>query len=989
MFTFDPLSLILIIFFSAFIPGTLIALPFFKNVNLNLLEKLILGFILGMVLPAFVLFLLSLIGVNFSYILALGSIALVTIIGIVWTYKEKAWQDISLPKIEDIKKEHWKYIGYALLLIFIFLAFFIRVQSFSPIYQELDPYWYMYGTQQILTEGSVPLTDSTAWYPLVESSHRSVPVLQFIEASWYSLYTGGGEYNNYLLSLICSFYPPLVAALLVFCAYLFCKKEFGENWGLVAAGLMAALPSTIMKMAAGVSEAQPFSLFGLFFFLAVFVLALKEKQKKLFILVGLAAATVTLASSSLIVVYLVFAGFFILQSILYFIHGEKEEFHEFIKNMCILNIILLISIFLLYFYTGKIFEVIKDVGVILSISSLVISYLLYKILIIKGVERNKRILIIIGMIFLFFLLFFLPLTSNFLRAMGAKFLGEATYVIPLGRTVQEQAPAGASFESYLGAIGADLDGVGLVFYPISAVMNGFLNIVDRIFGTMFDLPLLNTTEKTNSFTLVFLFGALLAFIYELYENIKTKKHISLFFLLVLFIFPISYVGLNKAKYSIYLSLAVVIAAIWTFAFICKLFDKFLKDKEANKYAKLLILIIATLFVVSEFVSFVPENPAMAQSMLSVSLATRYQDNPEAVKEKFISLCDKTGDPNLCNAALDETHWSSSINNRYNQQLCLYSIFDEDEILGNKEISTAKRIGASYKCSRISDYWISSMEWISENTPKNVKIISWWDYGHWINFFGQRDCVIRNDHWSDIMIERTAFTYLHGTEQDLIDSMKDYSSEYALFDSELLLSGTQFGGKYGALNYLGCAYLNETTVNNTPGQSKCEQNNLWEEIYIPTEPDLTQTCTISYEQNKKGVIGYYGQLTVVQNQNAQREYRVHLIEEKYCISNQGIMYFIDKKDDQGDLILHGGILQPEGQIYSTKGNIMLKSAILYTKEDYTITDAQNNTITINNWENRVRSFYDSNLYKAFILDDLEGFEKVYDNGNVKIFKINNR
>jgi hypothetical protein len=55
------------------------------------------------------------------------------------------------------------------------------------------------------------------------------------------------------------------------------------------------------------------------------------------------------------------------------------------------------------------------------------------------------------------------------------------------------------------------------------------------------------------------------------------------------------------------------------------------------------------------------------------------------------------------------------------------------------------------------------------------------------------------------------------------------------------------------------------------------------------------------------------------------------------------------------------------------------------ENYTITDAQNNTITINNWENRVESFYDSNLYKAFILDELEGFEKVYDNGNVKIFK----
>jgi len=96
-----------------------------------------------------------------------------------------------------------------------------------------------------------------------------------------------------------------------------------------------------MKMAAGVSEAQPFALFAMFFFLAAFVLALKEKQKKLFILAGIAAATVILGATSLIVVYLVFAGFFVLQSMLYFIHGEKEEFYEFIKNMGILIVFLL------------------------------------------------------------------------------------------------------------------------------------------------------------------------------------------------------------------------------------------------------------------------------------------------------------------------------------------------------------------------------------------------------------------------------------------------------------------------------------------------------------------------------------------------------------------------------------------------------------------------------------------------------------------------
>ncbi|MFA5381542.1 MAG: STT3 domain-containing protein [Candidatus Micrarchaeia archaeon] len=992
MFTFDPISLLLIIFFSAFIPGTLIALPFFKKVNLNLLEKLFLGFILGMVLPAFVLFLLSLIGIDFSFMLALSAILIITIIGAVWTYKEKAWEDLKMPNIKEIKEDYWKYIGYALLLIFIFLAFFIRVQSYSPIYQELDPYWYMYGTQQILTEGSVPLTDTTAWYPLVESSHRSVPVLQFIEASWYSLYTQGGVYDNYLLSVICSFYPPLVAGLLVFCAYLFCKKEFGNNWGLVAAGLMAFLPSTIMKMAAGVSEAQPMALFAMFFFLATLVLALKEKQKKLFVLAGLAASTVILGATSLTVVYLVFAGFFVLQSMLYFIHNQKDELYEFIKSMGILVLFILISVLLYNYYRfGNIVKGIKDTGTILSIGALVVSYILYHSLLKVKLNNLKRIVIPIGIFILIFILFFLPFTSDILKSLGEGFLRQATYDSPLWKTIQEQASAGISFEGYLGAIGADFGscqkGADLSLGSFFCWINYIFRAFDVLFKHVFDLPLLETSFKNGGFTLIFLFGALLAFIYELYENIKTKKHISLFFLLFLFIFPISYVGLNKAKYSIYLSLAVVIAAVWTFAFICKVFDKFFKSKEGKYYAKLLILIIASLFVVSEFFSFLPDNPTMAQSVLSVSLETRYQDNPEALMEKFERLCDKTGDQNLCNAVLNKNHWNSSINNRYNQQLCLYSIFSEEEILGNQTISNARQIGASLKCSKIADYWISSMEWISEETPNtdSTRIISWWDYGHWINFFGERNTVLRNEHSSHEMIERTAFAYLHGNETDLINTMKDYGSEYALFDSELLLSGSSFGGKYGALNYLGCAYLNETTVLNDPGQSECEQNNLWEEVYLPTEPDLTEICTISYEENKKGTIGYYGGLTVVQTQEGTQQYRAYLTDKKYCISEKGVMYFLDKKDDEGNLIIQGGILQPQGTIYSTKGDVVLKATVIYMDENYTITDAQNNTITINNWENRVESFYDSNLYKAFILDELEGFEKVYDNGNVKIFK----
>ena len=45
---------------------------------------------------------------------------------------------------------------------------------------------------------------------------------------------------------------------------------------------------------------------------------------------------------------------------------------------------------------------------------------------------------------------------------------------------------------------------------------------------------------------------------------------------------------------------------------------------------------------------------------------------------------------------------------------------------------------------------------------------------------------------------------------------------------------------------------------------------------------------------------------------------------------------------------------------------------------------NNTLT-SGWEDRTTKFYDSNFYKAFFLKQLDGFEKVYENKGVVVFK----
>ena len=57
-------------------------------------------------------------------------------------------------------------------------------------------------------------------------------------------------------------------------------------------------------------------------------------------------------------------------------------------------------------------------------------------------------------------------------------------------------------------------------------------------------------------------------------------------------------------------------------------------------------------------------------------------------------------------------------------------------------------------------------------------------------------------------------------------------------------------------------------------------------------------------------------------------------------------------------------------------------VVYTKDKVWL---ENGNIT-DGWNDRKGRFYDSVLYKAFILQELEGFDKVYDNGDVKIYRL---
>ena len=276
---FNALYMSILAFFLAIIPGIAIGWPLLKKSDYSLLEKLVLGFFVGLFAVPTLLYLESFIGLKFSLFLVAVNFLLLVAAGALWGLSNETFR-LEMPEFQ-IGKDFEEPVEFCtkhavslLLILAIALAFWIRLQSYSPIYSELDPYFYVFATGQILQQGAIPLYDDTAWYPDALSSHAGADLRSYVEAQWYSVYTHGGAYNNYLLFQVAGWLPPISGALLAFGAYLALSGMFGKRYGVLAAFLMAFLPIAVYKMSAGVNEAVPIGVMALFICIGMYVQAL-------------------------------------------------------------------------------------------------------------------------------------------------------------------------------------------------------------------------------------------------------------------------------------------------------------------------------------------------------------------------------------------------------------------------------------------------------------------------------------------------------------------------------------------------------------------------------------------------------------------------------------------------------------------------------------------------------------------------------------------
>jgi len=612
----------------------------------------------------------------------------------------------------------------------------------------------------------------------------------------------------------------------------------------------------------------------------------------------------------------------------------------------------------------------------------------------------SRGLTVLGILSIGFMLFLTPL-ANPVKQPLRSFLASATYTAPLTRTIQEQQLTGSLLTQWLGPLGSSLGPIDIITAIPSLIVKFSLAILNKMIAIMFNLPALEQQigmilKLNPSLTLTFLLLAFITLvseiIYRIYKGKTTEVSIPL--LMGIYIFPVAFIGINKVKYMVYAAIGFVIATIIPFIGMARGINLLLKNIETDKigwfveksFVHSVMFAILAAIALSTFLplpTLFSQNvtPPLSYSLLISSPMPKYGDNPFAVAPKFNELCIA----NLAYCGYSNPNPNMDINQQYDQNACFLSIIPNNELLSGN-ISMAWRYAASLRCSRIQDYWIDTYNWMEDNTPLDARITSWWDYGHWTNYFGDRKTVLRNEHASHHMIGMTAHSYLHGNERELWDYMNYFDSDYAMFDIDLIGSSNNMGGKYGALNYLGCAYANKTNVLKYPGESYCELNNLWDEIFVPQQGG--EMC--EYAPGEKGIIAYgYNTTKITQNGFDAGE---RTFSKKYCIGKADVnmgnniteinaVYSFDKKNDDGSLKLVRGFLIPEQQIKDQSGMVFNRYWLMFTHDKVWVV---NNTLT-SGWEDRTTKFYDSNFYKAFFLKQLDGFEKVYENKGVVVFK----
>ncbi len=534
----------------------------------------------------------------------------------------------------------------------------------------------------------------------------------------------------------------------------------------------------------------------------------------------------------------------------------------------------------------------------------------------------------------------------------------------------------------------------------------FMNIYLAKDGLRPDFPIL---DRANSMATFFMFFGPLLLAIALVRALRSGKPVpSGPLLLLCFILPITFMGFMKVKLLSYLAMAFAfcVAAFWGEGE--KLVHEWLERRHAGKksgepagswmdawpvhprhLAWFLVLMAILLQLGWPTYLFIDSNTALsadyvqayamgASILTTVGQPAFYQD-PAKTFPLLDTACKQYGQSGACTVVADKNATLNDPALFYRGDVCYYSLVPNL----SARLPPSKQIGYGYRCGEFPTDWVQAADFMLTNISPTERMTSWWDYGHWTVFFGGMRTVADPTQASGEMIGHIAYAYAHSDAATLRSAMKQYGSRYALMDREIVGNSDSngaflFGGKFSALNYLGCDWANRTNVSSSPMSSKCELENQPEQVVVPINGTEAVPCVISDSTQSKGLIGYRVSLISAPGGLMQDRHPTYCVRQEQTTDGQSLgVYFLDQKDDNGQLQRNPAYWLPQSL---DKSNLVMDA--VYTKEPWVLA---NGTI-VSRWDYRQGPYYDTSLYQGYFLRQLEGFDLVYDSPTIKIYKM---
>jgi dolichyl-diphosphooligosaccharide---protein glycosyltransferase len=187
---------------------------------------------------------------------------------------------------------HGKLLTISAILLILFIAFTIRVlpirweiPSGTLRLNEFDPYYQYELTNHMVTNGLLsPYTENSGagwvnyqqWYPGGLNMGSSLPSLPMTTAILYNVVTAlGGTID---LMSFCALMAPLLGALSVVVMYFVGKDMGGKSVGLLAALILALMPSFIQRSSLGFFDTETVGVLALLTFIFLFMRAIDQHR---------------------------------------------------------------------------------------------------------------------------------------------------------------------------------------------------------------------------------------------------------------------------------------------------------------------------------------------------------------------------------------------------------------------------------------------------------------------------------------------------------------------------------------------------------------------------------------------------------------------------------------------------------------------------------------------------------------------------------------